>query len=901
MTLIETAPPSPPFQAKTKFGEGAQVVRDIRTMPMAMARIERAIAGKELVNAIKEFGKTTGQETVVDAAKEGYFTLDHPAFKIYRYRPDIKFTEAWDKNMWQAMHNFADSIGVKHERLLKMGGQTWGKAYMGGNRIETRFGGPETVMTHEIGHQLDYKYGLVEKFFGGDRQKSDFILERQITKAEREGNTGLAEKYRKQMTINREMRDLADLRFEGMETSEYYKKYVRKGTEKMANMVHAYVHAPEKFRAAAPTAYTEFKGFLNQHPELAGLDQIKPSLTLGSGGFVKRPPGEDFDVFPVYVSREFEGPLKSVMSDIPGKLYSTMMDLKGKTMGVIMYSPLIHNGVEWGRALPLMPGKIITFKAYFDGNVAKNNPEIMSQAIKEGLVPIGHRFFMQDITGILEDPTLQPGRSWTAKLAGGAVGMVSKEGGQAVKRGIDTAGDFWHNTLLWDRIADLQAGLALNFEKGFIEKGFDPVTATRMAAHEANRFAGTLPYESMSRLARNLANFEFFSRTFTFGNLGVMKDMLTGLPRDVAAQIERDAGTAAMWAAKSEVRKISLHAFALDIALMYGVNSALQNGLDSMKRDKSGGVIPAVLSGAALGAGVGSGLGGKVGTAAGAAVGAAVGYALSPKEMGQIEEEYIDRFDRMAKNLKDSPSDLLKPISLLSSLTPMSENELGKELRVHYDNEDSGTGIYVRVPTGKIGEEFYSWLTNPLKLAQQKEGTVSRPVFQIANNDKGFGRRVWNPDIPGFEGAARAVGNMAWNILSQQFPTDSITAAIDMAKGESDETSAYKVIGPFFGLTFSKGAPGGPEVGVMFEAERKHRGEVADVMPDVKKLIKHGKTEEAVEKMNDARFTPQEIKTTILYATNPRARLSPRRMMKFQQIAPPEERERMERMRERNQ
>jgi hypothetical protein len=33
-----------------------------------------------------------------------------------------------------------------------------------------------------------------------------------------------------------------------------------------------------------------------------------------------------------------------------------------------------------------------------------------------------------------------------------------------------------------------------------------------------------------------------FSRSFTMGNLGVLKDVFTGLPKDVLAQIERDAG-----------------------------------------------------------------------------------------------------------------------------------------------------------------------------------------------------------------------------------------------------------------------------------------------------------------------------------------------------------------------
>ena len=841
--------------AKTKFGEEAYLARNIRTMPMAMARIERAIAGRELINAIKEFGKDTGQETVAEAPKDGYFTIDHPAFKTYRYRPDLVYKEAWDRQMWDQQINFARSIGVEPERMLSMRGGTWGWAKQTGE-VRTRFGGPETVLTHELGHQLDFKYGLVNKFFGGDRPKSDFILQRQIDKAAREGNTGLAEKYRKQMTINGEMRDLADLRFEGQEATDYYRKYVRKGTEKMANMVHAYVHAPEKFKAVAPTAYREFKSFIANHPELAQLDQIKPSLTLTSGGFRKRPPGEDFDVFPVWVSKEFEGPLKSIMTDQPGTAYKAMMALKGKSMSVIMYSPLIHNGVEWGRALPAMPGKVATFKVYFEGNMAKNDPAIMSRFIDGGLVPIGHRFFMQDISGLLEEPELKPGRSWTAKIAGGAVGLVNKSAGEAVKRGIDTAGDFWHNTLLWDRVADLQMGLAINFERKAIQDGLDPQSATRLAAHMANRFAGALPNEAMSANARKLANFIFFSRTFTFGNLGVMKDMMTGLPRDVQAQIGRDAGEVARFAAKGEAQRVAISAFTKDIALMYVANSALQSGFDYLKRDKS---------------------------------------------LSEIEQGYIDRFDKMLKHTKENPTDLLKPFAELESLTPMSENEPGKEYRVLYDFADTGTATYVRLPMGKIGEEFLGYATGPLDMLHRKLGTVARPIWQILDNDRGYGRHVWNPYLKGYEGAFKAVGNSVMLMFSSQVPGDTITSAIDMARGRAEEGDAMKVIGPLFGLTFSKGAPGGPEVGEMYTVEAAHRAEVSDVMPDVKRLIKNGDNEGAVKLMYENHMTPSEIRMTLRFATMPKSRMTPQAMKKFFMVAPPEERERMQQMRENQQ
>jgi hypothetical protein len=85
-------------------------------------------------------------------------------------------------------------------------------------------------------------------------------------------------------------------------------------------------------------------------------------------------------------------------------------------------------------------------------------------------------------------------------------------------------------------------GLYVNFRADMIAKGIDPQTASRMAAHWANRYAGALPKEAMSDAATKVSNMLLFSRSFTLGNMGVLKDMLTGLPKDVLAQIERDAG-----------------------------------------------------------------------------------------------------------------------------------------------------------------------------------------------------------------------------------------------------------------------------------------------------------------------------------------------------------------------
>lgn len=651
--------------AKAKFGDNAAVIRDIRTMPMAMARIERAIAGRELINRIKEVGQQVGLETVTQGEKPGFFTIDHPAFKTYRPR----YVEQPDGSL-QALRDEA-------------------------------------------------------------------------------GNTVL-------------------------------------------------------------------------------------------------------DRVPLWISKEFEGPLKAIMSERSGAVYKGLMALKGKATSLIMYSPLIHNAVEWGRALPLLPGKVLTGRVYFEGNAAKNDPITMRRAIDAGLVPIGKRFFNQDISGLAERPELNPGRSLTAKAVGGAVGLVNDAAGVAVKRAIDAAGDVWHNTLLWDRVGDLQMGLFANIERDLVRKGVDGQTASRLAAHFANRYAGALPNEAMSAGARKLANLTLFSRSFVLGNLGALKDMATGLPGDVQAQIERDAGEAARVGAQKLGRQKAIHAFVMDVGLLYVGNAIMQNVMDRLIRDRS---LPSILA----------------------------GYALRFKD-------YLTRMER-------DPAAALD----LTSLFPQSQNEPGMEDRVFFKAAPDGTGIYLRLPTGKVGEDAAGWLTSPLETLKRKQGTLARPLLQILENDRGFGRKVYDDQEPGMTGMLHAVGNIAWNILQDQVPMDSITAGYHLLSGHGDETDALKVVGPLLGVTFSKGAPGGPEVGVMFRAEERHQNEVAQAMPGIRTAIKQGDIHAAIQQMEAAHMTLEEQRLTLRYAMNPQARLNRARLRKFEQIAPTDMLDRMEQLQQREQ
>jgi len=560
-----------------------------------------------------------------------------------------------------------------------------------------------------------------------------------------------------------------------------------------------------------------------------------------------------FEQAPIYVHGDFEGPLRAVLTHQSGPLYGAMMSLKGKTMSLIMNSPMIHNAVEWGRAMPAMPGKVASFKVYFEGNRAKNNVPLMREAIDNGLVPIGHRFFNQDITSIMEAPDLTPGRSWTSKVLAAVPGLFDEAAGVAVKRAVDKAGDFWHNTLLWDRIADLQVGLYKNFMDDAMAKGIDRTTSSRMAAHWANRYAGALPKEAMSDGATKVANMLLFSRSFTLGNLGVLKDMATGLPKDVLAQIERDTGKVnpeAVGYAKSLARRKAAAVIGLDIAMMYVGNSLLQSGINVMRGDNT----------------------------------------LSDELRG-----YAERMSHALQKVQEHPLSLLQPFHFLEQLSSTSENEPGRGDRLKIGQTKDGTAIYMRNPVGKIGEEFTGYMTGPLDMMRKKQGTIFRPAWQILSNDAGFGRKVYDPNADTTAGYLKNVARIAAHIAGSQFPTGQIGAAWDLVKGQGDKTvNEAQAFGPFLGVTFSKGAPGGPAVGEMYAARTQHDFAVQNAMPDIRKQIQRGDIPGAQARMTELGVPSGLQRFYVRTTLNPATRLSTKGLRDFYQYATDEQKRRME-------
>src|SRR5438067_1643290 len=132
---------------------------------------------------------------------------------------------------------------------------------------------------------------------------------------------------------------------------------------------------------------------------------------------------------------------------------------------------------------------------------------------------------------------------------------------------------------------------------------------------------------------------------------------------------------------------------------------------------------------------------------------------------------------------KEHPLDVVSPFADLEALSATSENEPGKQGRVLLGHQPDGTAIYGRLPTGKIGEEFTGWLTQPLYLLKNKEGTLARPIFNTLANDRGFGQKVYDPNWTGIKGAAANIGRIAWEFLRNEIPEMQVRAVQQIVSG----------------------------------------------------------------------------------------------------------------------
>ncbi len=254
-------------------------MREMRRFRYAHAFIDDA----KTMGIWKPFGGTFGK------MPDGWSRIEGSLGTIYG-PPVVQMQEGYDPDLMKGLESLAKDLDVNLSRTVKKPagahgniGKPWGLA-MGDRAIWTKAAGPETVLMHEIGHILDERYGLWAKIVKPAPRES-YVAKRgkkagvPVQRAVRQD----AATVKARNLIKKELRALADLRYEGENVTDTFKKYVREGPEKMANLVHAFIYNPERAKEVAPNTYWAIFNVVKEHSELAPLRTLQKTRSLKLG------------------------------------------------------------------------------------------------------------------------------------------------------------------------------------------------------------------------------------------------------------------------------------------------------------------------------------------------------------------------------------------------------------------------------------------------------------------------------------------------------------------------------------------------------------------------------------------------------------------------------------------
>ena len=236
----------------------------ISLMKLKFAEIDRSIMANEYFQALKNKGLLQIMSPW-EKIPEGWQKVPDPYGQIIG-PPTVTIKEWLDRGVYDGLEKALTNIGGYHIRKIGIGGKRLGYAQsaaggqFSGGKTVTRFGTETSVLAHEVGHQLDFKFGLWDSLVRG---------------AEGVGKRGEVTKEASQQaraTIQKELRGIADLTGRGA--------YARGQKEKMAQVLEAYIHAPDMMKEVAPTVYSKFDEFVKSTPQIAHLADMRPGLQL---------------------------------------------------------------------------------------------------------------------------------------------------------------------------------------------------------------------------------------------------------------------------------------------------------------------------------------------------------------------------------------------------------------------------------------------------------------------------------------------------------------------------------------------------------------------------------------------------------------------------------------------
>lgn len=202
-------------------------------------------------------------------AQEGFVPINDPYGTVWG--PGIVHGEEHiDEAVYEGLNKVAASMGVTHNRVVNAGRGKLGYTSKGGP-VVTQHNTETSVLAHEIGHQIDFKYDLWQRI---------------VKEAEGLGKRGLPTKTASQKArgiMARELRAIADeIKDRGA------KGYSRKRVEQVAQMVEIYAHAPELMKMIAPNTFKAFDELVRSTPEISGMADIAPGIKTLKLGYEKK-------------------------------------------------------------------------------------------------------------------------------------------------------------------------------------------------------------------------------------------------------------------------------------------------------------------------------------------------------------------------------------------------------------------------------------------------------------------------------------------------------------------------------------------------------------------------------------------------------------------------------------
>lgn len=279
-------------------------------------------------------------------------------------------------------------------------------------------------------------------------------------------------------------------------------------------------------------------------------------------------------------------PLKAVLgTQDPWIVAQGLRALKAASMKFIMFNPLFHGATVFFKQLPLSISKshINPIGLYMEGYRLRTDPVWRDKAFSHNVNILENMGYKMDAYG--EQP-----------LAGESFyHFVHPKFGKIM----DKVGNFWHGTLLWNRIGDMQMGVFKRYGEQFetnmlkeyeAKHGVKPDEATAkhisdaayyQSGELANLVAGAWGKEDFFLAWKNTLDTVLFSTSYTMSTMRIAKYAAGSIPRHLQGQVTRSLREFPKGEIPKEFAKIAKTMVLIDLMLWMATAQGLNYAFTS--------------------------------------------------------------------------------------------------------------------------------------------------------------------------------------------------------------------------------------------------------------------------------------------------------------------------------